>query len=534
MTVTAHHILLVERDRGQAVSLQRMLADAGFRVSIVADDAAAMDLLHSDNVAARGGIDGIQAVVTSLDIDGGGGARLLAQIRVEPQLRHLPALVIARDTDESGILACIALGAVDFLIHPVRQVLLLARLRASLERKRMGDRERDYLRMVELERRRAEMLLYDVLPAEIAARMKHGEQLIADTHKEVTVIFADLVGFTSYADGRAPAEVVRMLDTLFSRFDDLAASFSIEKIKTIGDGYMAAAGLPTATADHAEAAADFALAMREVVRDTIAEDGTRFSMRIGMASGPVIAGVIGQRRHVYDLWGDTVNLASRMESTALGDAIQVTAHTAGLLSRHFNLEERGLIDIKGKSAQLTSTVIGRKRTRRGAKRATFARTARFEVRKALESAERAMHEMHLVDPISGLLSPRGFLPMAESQWRAAAREGRTLLVLVAHTVVDEVSDQETKLIARLLRSTFRDTDLLVRWRPGAFAMVGMERSPTPPAILVERVRERAASFVGDRPPPLNFSVCRLKPAAGENEHRLLEMLNEPSPRPKRS
>lgn len=527
MNVEDNHILLVEQDHGEASTLQTILITAGFRVSIAAGGTQALEMLLASSEASSGRSQSVHAVVTALGMEGMSGQTLLQRVRADERLRHIPVLLIASVADEDVMIDCIEQGAVDYLLRPVREVLLLARLRASLERKHMGDRERDYHRLVELERRRAEMLLYDLLPAEIAARMKHGEQVIADSHEAVTVLFADLVGFTGYADGRAPAEVVRTLDTIFSRFDELATSYSVEKIKTIGDGYMAAAGLPTAREDHAEAAADLALAMRQVVRETVAEDGTRFSMRIGLASGPVIAGVIGQRRHTYDLWGDTVNVASRMESTAPGDSIQMTSHTAALLANRFLIQDRGITEIKGKMALNTSLLQGRKRDRRSAKRATFARTARFEVRRALELAERVMHEMHLVDAESGLLSSRGFLPMAETQWRRAAREGRTILVLVARAPADEeLSTQDAKLVARLLRGTFRDTDLLVRWNKQTFAMMGMERSPTPPHVLGDRLRERAATFTGKQPPALALTVQRLEPAKGENEHRLLAVLTD--------
>ena len=194
----------------------------------------------------------------------------------------------------------------------------------------------------------SERLLLNVLPAPIAARLKEHDGVIADDRDEVTVLFADLVGFTPLAERLAPAELVSLLDGIFARWDAVAAEHGVEKIKTIGDAYMAVAGIPVARSDHAEAVARLALDMRDVVASVSEASGLPLEVRIGIDTGPVVAGVIGRTRFGYDLWGDTVNTASRMESHALPGTIQVTDRAYERLRDGFALTPRGTVDVKGK------------------------------------------------------------------------------------------------------------------------------------------------------------------------------------------
>ncbi|WP_353508498.1 adenylate/guanylate cyclase domain-containing protein [Intrasporangium sp.] len=202
------------------------------------------------------------------------------------------------------------------------------------------------------EHRRSERLLTNVLPLSVARRLKAGEEPIADRVSSASVLFADIVDFTPLAS-RLPAEqVVTVLDSVFTRLDRLVDEYGLEKIKTIGDAYMVAAGLPSARADHAQAIARFALAALDDLAK--ADDpAPRLQLRIGIASGPVVAGVIGRRRFLYDLWGDTVNTAARMESHGLPGRIQVTESTRQLLGDEFDCKERGFVDIKGKGQMRT-------------------------------------------------------------------------------------------------------------------------------------------------------------------------------------
>jgi adenylate cyclase len=193
---------------------------------------------------------------------------------------------------------------------------------------------------------RVDELLTNAIPASIAARLKHGERRIAERYPDTTVLFADIAGFTPWAQATPPDRVVELLDDLFTRFDALVADHGLEKIKTIGDAYMAVAGAPVRRADHATAAVGLAIALREAVADWRTEHALALQVRVGLASGPVVAGVIGAQRLSFDLWGETVNLAARMESSGVPGRIQVAASTAALLDEQWPLDPRD-IDVKG-------------------------------------------------------------------------------------------------------------------------------------------------------------------------------------------
>lgn len=213
---------------------------------------------------------------------------------------------------------------------------------------------------LEREQERSESLLLNILPAPIAQRLKAGNQTIADGFAEATILFADLVGFTRMSTTVSPEQLVVLLNRLFSRFDELSDRFGVEKIKTIGDAYMACAGVPVARPDHAEAIADMALAMRDAVQEHNKEFGSNLQIRIGINTGPVVAGVIGLKKFIYDLWGDTVNLASRMESNGVPNRVQVSAATWERLRDHYDFESRGALDVKGIGLVEAYLLIGKK------------------------------------------------------------------------------------------------------------------------------------------------------------------------------
>ena len=221
-----------------------------------------------------------------------------------------------------------------------------------------------------VEQKKSERLLLNVLPQEIAERLKSVQSLkkvhlktsgtiIADSFEEVTVLFADIVNFTEYAASISPNEVVNLLNEIFSEFDHLVEDYNLEKIKTIGDSYMVVGGLPIPSKDHAEAIAEMALQMQTVIQKFKRSDGSDFSLRIGIHTGQAIAGVIGTKKFIYDLWGDTVNVASRMESYGLAGCIQVTEATHHLLQHKYRFEQRSAINIKGKGEMITYLLKGR-------------------------------------------------------------------------------------------------------------------------------------------------------------------------------
>jgi adenylate cyclase len=218
--------------------------------------------------------------------------------------------------------------------------------------------------LVERERDRSDTLLANILPPAIAERLKDraGEAEIADAYPEATVLFIDMAGFTALTGATTPDRLVRFLNEVYNRFDALVERYGLEKIKTSGDAYMVVGGVPEPLADHAAQVADFALAARDAMAGIADPLGRPMPVRVGIATGPVVAGVVGKRKFFYDVWGDAVNTASRMESTGEIGHIQVSPTTHALLVDRFDFTERGLIEVKGKGPMRTWFLVGRKGT----------------------------------------------------------------------------------------------------------------------------------------------------------------------------
>ena len=210
------------------------------------------------------------------------------------------------------------------------------------------------------ERKRSEDLLHSILPEQIADRLKDRSETVSDGFESASILFADIVGFTDLARRKSPAEIVSILNEIFSRFDDLVDKFSLEKIKTIGDAYMVAGGIPNRRADHATATCRFACEMVTALKDYNGQSGENLEIRIGINSGPVVAGVIGKKKFIYDLWGDSVNTAARMESHGLAGEIQITQGTCDLVEEVFDVEDRGEIAVKGKGMMRVYLLQGEK------------------------------------------------------------------------------------------------------------------------------------------------------------------------------
>ena len=303
------------------------------------------------------------------------GVEILETKNEHPKLKEVPTIVISTLEHVDLALKCIEAGAEDFFVKPPNKTILRARVKTSLEKKRLremgraqtqvnhalelarnslGDMDRllferleEKKELVEIEKEKSEGLLMNVLPETIAGRLKAGEKTIANSHQAVSVMFADLCGFTALSRKTSPADLVTMLNGIFTAFDEIVKKHRVEKIKTIGDCYMLVGGLPYHRDDHARAVADAALEMIEVLERINKKNSTDLAMRIGIHSGPVVAGVIGKIKLTYDLWGDTVNLASRMESTGMPGKIHISEQTRNELASRFELEERGMIECKG-------------------------------------------------------------------------------------------------------------------------------------------------------------------------------------------
>lgn len=291
------------------------------------------------------------------------GYQVLEHLKADPALRHIPVIMVSALDDLDSVVRCIELGAEDYLFKPFNPILLKARIGASLEKKRLRDQEQAFFKQIQIEREKSERLLLNVLPKPIADRLKQGHHTIADNFAEVTVLFADIVNFTRLSVNLSPTDLVQLLNQIFSAFDRLVEHYDLEKIKTIGDAYMAVGGLPTPRTDHAEAVAEMALDMQQTITQFMipcAElEQHPLKIRIGINTGPVGAGVVGTTKFAYDLWGDTVNIASRMELHGLPGQIQVTASTYELLKDKYVFQPRGTIEVKGKGEMVTYLLTGR-------------------------------------------------------------------------------------------------------------------------------------------------------------------------------
>ena len=302
-------------------------------------------------------------------LEAGGRARVeAAQVTVvvsQALRRALPAELTVLLSAEGTLLRieadCLAQGRLELSLPvPVSKPLLLSEILGRLTREELLD---DLERQVEertadlqRERARSESLLLNMLPRVIAARMKRGETNIADA-QVASVLFADLKGFTVLASQRSPEQIVTLLDRIFTEFDALAREHGLEKIKTIGDAYMAAAGLPLPQPDHVVRAARMALGMVQklkTLRDELAAD---LDLRVGVHAGKVVAGVIGSTKFAYDIWGDTVNVASRLESHGAPGRVHVSEDFRRALPATFECEERGPIEVKGKGTMQTYWLI---------------------------------------------------------------------------------------------------------------------------------------------------------------------------------
>lgn len=344
-------VLVVDDDPANRELLARRLVRQGFDVVSAEGGEAALRLLHQRRV---------DLVLLDLVMPPLHGDEVLARIKADPELRDLPVVMLSALDEMDSVVRCILMGAEDYLGKPCNTILLRARLSACLEKRRLRQQEQAYLRALESERQKSESLLLNILPRPIADRLKRGETTIVDSLAEVTVLFADLVDFTALTARLPSVEVVRLLDDIFCGFDTLAEAQGLEKIKTIGDAYMVVGGLPTPRADHAEAVAELALNMLRQAAEQSARLDTPIQLRLGINSGPVIAGIIGRHKFNYDLWGDTVNTASRMESHGLPGRIQVAESTFLRLRDLYAFEPRGEVDIKGKGLMRTWFLLGRK------------------------------------------------------------------------------------------------------------------------------------------------------------------------------
>jgi adenylate cyclase len=342
--IRSSSILVVDDNASMRDVLERRLTQKGHKVVTAENGASALDLATTQE---------FDLILLDLILPGMSGFEVLRRLKAAEQTNDIPVIVISALDEVDSVVHCIEAGAEDYLSKPVNPILLRARVRAALEKKWLHDREKKFIGDLEQEKRRSEALLLNILPQGIVNRLRNGETVIADRISAATILFCDLVGFTTISHDMPADRVIDFLGRIFDGFDHLAAAYGVEKIKTIGDAYMVAAGIPEAQPDHAVRIAELATRMLETVNDVAAATAINLQARIGVHSGPIVAGVIGTHKFAYDIWGDTVNTASRMESHSLPGRIQVSAATRSLLGDRFSFERRGSIVVKGKGTMET-------------------------------------------------------------------------------------------------------------------------------------------------------------------------------------
>jgi len=281
------------------------------------------------------------------------GFEVCRRLKTDSKTAHIPILMVTALSERKERLMGIAVGANDFLNKPVDIQDVILRVGNAVYTKQLHDQ-------LQVEQQKAEQLLLNILPKPIAERMKKGETNIADSYSDVTVLVADLVGFTTLSAHIGPEQVVQLLNEIFSAFDLLTEKHGLEKIKTIGDAYMVAGGISFPRPDHAEASAELALEMQTEIQRLNHGYDTSVRLRIGICTGPVVAGVIGRRRFAYDLWGETVNLACRLESTGGAGKIQIAESTHERLKDKYQFETKHRLDVKGHNP-LSAYWLGKRR-----------------------------------------------------------------------------------------------------------------------------------------------------------------------------
>ncbi|HXJ57418.1 MAG TPA: adenylate/guanylate cyclase domain-containing protein [Verrucomicrobiae bacterium] len=322
--MTTARILLIEDVPANIQAVSAILREQSYLVNVATSGQQALELLER----VRPDLILLDVMMPGID-----GFETCRRIKASTIWREIPIIFLTAKTETADIVRGFEVGAVDYVSKPFNAHELLARVRTHLALDRLH--------------RENQRLLLNVLPAPIAERLKKEAGLIAERFDDVSVLFADIVGFTPLSAQLSPPDLLDLLNRVFSAFDELAGQHGLEKIKTIGDAYMVAGGLPEPQPDHLASMARLALAMHESVR-TIGHRSGPLSLRVGLHVGSVIAGVIGIRKFIYDVWGDTVNTASRLESHGTAGRVQVSEAVYRRLQDRFEFEPRGTIELKGR------------------------------------------------------------------------------------------------------------------------------------------------------------------------------------------
>ena len=331
-------LLIVDDNELNRDMLTRRLERLGYQVSCAENGSEALKLLKKESFDLLL----LDIIMPVMD-----GFEVLEQLKAEPPLRNIPVIVLSASDQLDHVVKCIQKGAQDYLSKPFSPVLLQARIGSCLERKRLRDQETLYLRQIEEEKRRSDELLHVILPRDIAAELKATDAVKPRRFEEVGILFCDIVEFTAYSAQRGPEEILSHLQTLVEAFEQLCLKHNLEKIKTIGDSFMATAGLMKRLDNPALNCVRCGLDMLTAARTLT----PMWQVRIGVHVGPVIAGVVGHRKYQYDVWGDAVNTASRMEQAALAGSVCVNQDTWKVVAERCRGRSLGRIELKGKGEQ---------------------------------------------------------------------------------------------------------------------------------------------------------------------------------------
>ena len=329
-------ILVVDDNRDNRYALTRRLQRQGYdRVATAENGRQALELMEARR---------FDLVLLDIMMPEMNGYEVLERIKASPELRDIPVVMISAIDEVDSVVRCIELGAEDYLSKPFNPILLQARIGACLERKRLRDQEITHFEQLELERRRSDDLLHAILPHGVVPELKATGTVRPRRFEEVVVLFCDVVGFTEYCNRHSPEQVVSGLQSLFKRFEESTLEHELEQIKTIGDAFLATSGLLHQVAEPVLQAARCGLEMAAVA----AETAPHWRVRVGIHVGPVVAGVVGRRRFLYDLWGDTVNTAARLTESANVGHVLMTAATWKQIEHRCRGRARGSVQVKGK------------------------------------------------------------------------------------------------------------------------------------------------------------------------------------------
>lgn len=329
------HVLVVDDNDINRDILSRHLEILGHTVATAHDGGEALDLLHAGN---------FDLLLLDIVMPGINGFEVLTRVKSDPRLREIPVIMISALEEMEIVARCIELGAEDYLPKPFNPVVLKARVDASLEKRRFRQREMSYLRQIEREKQRADELLHVILPADIVAELKTRNEVTPRRYDDVAVLFADIVDFTPYCEQRSPEEVVSNLQELVVTWEEIALRHQVQKVKTIGDAFMAAGGL---FGDCVDPVASCVRCGMDMITATHALP-LGWDVRIGINAGSVVGGVLGRRQYLFDLWGDTVNTAARMESHGLQGSVVLSRDAWNRIADRCEGTSLGTLSVKGK------------------------------------------------------------------------------------------------------------------------------------------------------------------------------------------